>query len=420
MNDAALPARRHRRTLLDLRHRRTLLAAAALACAATAATTIASAASTASPAGADGRPRALAAQQVGNSASLTVVPGVRIWTQGWRTPGGSYERSSLMSVDLTKKNVSLDTASAHGVMNSGYLPVRQMILGSGAVAGINGDFFNLGTSTGVTYGGIVHAGSIWKTPPRGLRANLYVRANRTAGIGPIDYTGTVKVTSKVHYALHSVNTVKDAANGFITEITSHLDGTSLPANCAVAVAKRGSGSSVRIVRLVKKTPSRFRLAELPSSQVAFAGCYNAATWIGAALRVGTRAQASGGFTSGRLYSLVSGAEVLLHNGQDVYDNTGHGIRGHNAETFACVSKDAKHLLLGTVDDIGGWWGGGVTMAQLRAYLSTQGCYNAMALDGGGSSTLDYRYPGSSTVTTVNSPADGAERWIPDSFLVYSR
>ncbi|MGH8862665.1 MAG: phosphodiester glycosidase family protein, partial [Jatrophihabitantaceae bacterium] len=133
---------------------------------------------------------------------------------------------------------------------------------------------------------------------------------------------------------------------------------------------------------------------------------------------GRHATASVAFTTAHIATLVSGARVVLRGGVPVDDPTARAIQGQHAETFACVSQDARHLLFGAVDMLYWWQESGVSLVQLRYYLQQLGCWTAIELDGGGSSTLDYRMPGSTQVVTVNHPADGSERWIPDALLVY--
>jgi exopolysaccharide biosynthesis protein len=125
-----------------------------------------------------------------------------------------------------------------------------------------------------------------------------------------------------------------------------------------------------------------------------------------------------GFAGAPIAALVDGAQILVKDGKGYRDPRAHVIQDHHAETFACVSRDSRHLLLGTVDMRDWRTEAGVTMNQLRTYLLGKKCWSAMAFDGGGSATLDYRLPSSSSVVTVNHPADGQERRIPDALLVY--
>jgi hypothetical protein len=62
---------------------------------------------------------------------------------------------------------------------------------------------------------------------------------------------------------------------------------------------------------------------------------------------------------------------------------------------------------------------GVTPAQVTGYLLQHGAYNAVLLDGGGSTEIDARIPGTSGLTTLNTPSDGAERPVANGLFVYT-
>ncbi|HEX5568993.1 MAG TPA: phosphodiester glycosidase family protein, partial [Streptomyces sp.] len=61
--------------------------------------------------------------------------------------------------------------------------------------------------------------------------------------------------------------------------------------------------------------------------------------------------------------------------------------------------------------------GGVTLTELAAMMAELGAHNALNLDGGGSSTLVVRRPGSDTLRLENSPSDGQEREVPNGLAV---
>ena len=74
--------------------------------------------------------------------------------------------------------------------------------------------------------------------------------------------------------------------------------------------------------------------------------------------------------------------------------------GQNAETFACIGRQGTALTLGTID---GYTrrSAGVTYHQLTDYLVQSGCWSGLVLDGGGSTTMVAKLPGSSKATVQN-------------------
>jgi exopolysaccharide biosynthesis protein len=52
-------------------------------------------------------------------------------------------------------------------------------------------------------------------------------------------------------------------------------------------------------------------------------------------------------------------------------------------------------------------------------MRTLGSVDAFSVDGGGSTTMAARMPGTSSVTALNHPSGGAERPVPNGIGVFS-
>ena len=66
------------------------------------------------------------------------------------------------------------------------------------------------------------------------------------------------------------------------------------------------------------------------------------------------------------------------------------------------------------------YGAGLTLKELAAVMRQVGSVAAVDLDGGGSTTLVSRSPGSGGVTVRNHPSGGAERPVPEGIGLFSR
>jgi len=116
------------------------------------------------------------------------------------------------------------------------------------------------------------------------------------------------------------------------------------------------------------------------------------------------AQAVCGFTG--LYSLVE-------NGQIHPDLA----KGANPRTALGLKADGS-VVLYTIDGRQDYYSIGATYTQTAQRLIELGCVTAVALDGGGSTTLGATLPGSDAFTVLNRPSGGAQRAVADSvFLV---
>jgi hypothetical protein len=90
----------------------------------------------------------------------------------------------------------------------------------------------------------------------------------------------------------------------------------------------------------------------------------------------------------------------------------------NARTAIGLTEDNSTLVLFTVDGTNG--GHGMQVGEVAALLvHDYGVYNALNLDGGGSTTMAMEDPGTHVRKIVNSPADNPPRFEASNFAVYS-
>lgn len=112
---------------------------------------------------------------------------------------------------------------------------------------------------------------------------------------------------------------------------------------------------------------------------------------------------------------VGGRGVLVVDGEP-QNWEGRPNNAAAPRTAVGFSKDGTTLHVLTVDGRQAA-SGGVTLTELALMMDELGAHNALNLDGGGSSTLVAREPGSDTPQVENSPSDGAEREVPNGLAV---
>ena len=124
------------------------------------------------------------------------------------------------------------------------------------------------------------------------------------------------------------------------------------------------------------------------------------------------------YTWAMVPSAVGGGPRLLTDGQVTVDWAAEGFDAGFAEslnprTAVGTTRDGRHLLLVTVDGRQAF-SKGVSLDGMALILRRYGAWNAINLDGGGSTTL------AADGLTVSSPGgDGSERPVADMLLVYS-
>lgn len=105
--------------------------------------------------------------------------------------------ANVLNVDLTNSNVQVGAVLAHNNVYSPDETVSSMAARTGAVAGINGDFFELGAS-GRPENAVVSNGVVLQSPLQGGYAVIGITADKHVTIGPETLSGTVTVTSATY------------------------------------------------------------------------------------------------------------------------------------------------------------------------------------------------------------------------------
>jgi exopolysaccharide biosynthesis protein len=298
---------------------------------------------------------------------------------------------------------------------------------TGAVAGINGGYFDI-NATGQPTGGSVVGGQIYKSPPTGYNAELSVLSNGTMSIGQENFSGSITDGTATE-PLTSINILSDAAAGHITEVTPVLAATaqSIGASSTVVTGtvSGSQGSQTLTVTSVATGVTTLAIPATGTEDLVGGGAGGA--WLSANVHAGDKVSVSQGLRpaagttqSGQVTQLITAATQLIKNGAAYNDPTGQPPSGINPETAVGISKDGKQAIFVTLDGrLGESTALGVTPAQVTGYLLAHGAYSAVLLDGGGSTEIDARVPGTSGLTVLNTPSDGSERPVGNGLFVYS-
>ncbi len=113
---------------------------------------------------------------------------------------------------------------------------------------------------------------------------------------------------------------------------------------------------------------------------------------------------------GNLRTAVGASSVLVSNGNIATNST----EGVHPRTLAGVSEDGT-IILAVIDGRQKNLSNGAVFVRCAAFMLSHGAYNAVNLDGGGSSTMIISQDGG--YKTVNSPSDGHLRKVYNSLLV---
>jgi exopolysaccharide biosynthesis protein len=117
------------------------------------------------------------------------------------------------------------------------------------------------------------------------------------------------------------------------------------------------------------------------------------------------------------YNGMSGFYALLINGK----NNG-GMKDRHPRSAAGISRNGRYLILMTIDGRQPGYSEGASTGETAEWIRKLGAYNALNLDGGGSTALVIEAPNGSP-TVVNRPCGpptGAERRVANHLGVFAQ
>ncbi|NUR63349.1 MAG: hypothetical protein HOV87_32525 [Catenulispora sp.] len=350
----------------------------------------------------------------------TLTRGVRQHADLLQTVGGA-QRAQVLDVDLADPNVRLGVVESHDHLTDAVDEVpSSMAHRTGAVAGVNGDFFQIYAS-GRPLGMVVIDGRLVKSPDPAWNADLWVRHDGGIGIGTETYTGTVTDgASGVSAAITTVNAVDALSGSALVRITPDLGTPSpIPASTVAAGHLDADGTTL-VVDAV--TAGVTDLAQLAPGTEELAGSGSQAQWLSQNVHVGDRLAVSEQIgPDSDVVQALSGGAVLVQNGQRAVPLTGPGENNvDNPVTAVGVTQDGKHAVFAAFDghqpeDTAQ----GLTRPQIAGWMMQHGAYNAILFDSGGSTQMVGRLPGQTQASVLNVPSDGHERPVANGLFIYS-
>ncbi|WP_254706477.1 phosphodiester glycosidase family protein [Streptomyces lunaelactis] len=363
-----------------------------------------------------GRPRSVADGDGIETArsSRPIAPGIRL-TSYDRLESDKWLRVDALLVDLDGTGAQAD------YLSSGTVADRRSVSelaarhdpgnGRRTVAAINADFFDI-NQTGAPQGPGIKDGKLTHSPAAG--------ANRAVGIGPesagrvlqLYFDGTVTLPSGSH-PLNAYNAANVPAGG----IGAY--------NAAWGTADRALtvDAATPVAEAVVRDGKIVAVADRPGTGAIAADTTvlvgrEAGAGLLAALRPGDpvsleyRPRTDSGPVP---RTAVGGRELLVVDGVPL-NHEGEGNNTAAPRTAVGFSKDGRAMQVVTVDGRQAD-SGGVTLTELGLMMKKAGAYSALNLDGGGSSTLVAREPGSDALQVENSPSDGSERTVPNGLAL---
>lgn len=309
---------------------------------------------------------------------------------------------SLLTVDLGRPDLHLGYAAPRKVADSG--PLTELIAAQDAVAGINGDFFDI-NDTMAPLGVGVDDGRLRHGPRRGWTTSFVILEDGRAAIRRTPVRA--RILRRPGIKLTNLNSPQVPIDGIgvFTRAWGSRPGYSVVEgaprkNLREVVVRRG-----KVVRNARRLTDDKRIRG-----PVLIGRGEGARAL-RELRRGSRVRLTYA-AKGDPALAISGSEKLLGGGEvratdDVY---------LHPRTAVGIDRDAGQVLMMVVDGRTEQFPRGATLVELAMLLQEAGADLALNLDGGGSSTMvaqdEFGEP-----AVVNAPSDGRERAVPNGLAV---
>jgi hypothetical protein len=332
-------------------------------------------------------------------STYAVAPGVTYST--WdQTDARGPIRAHLLSVRYDTPGLKVDYADPGQVAKT--KPVAKM-LADNAVAGVNGDFFDIG-DTGAPLGiGKTRSGSLAHAPKDGWNSAFYIARQGRPKVGTLPTGGRIKQHPDWTVTNFNSPSVRTDGIGVYTSRWGKTSGYKVT---------DGQTSGVAQV-LVRKGKVVWRKRKLTAGDK-IDGTLLVGRGLGAQ-RLNQLAKGDPVSVSRWVYEkpqmVVTGNKILVDDGLvTVVDD-----REMHPRTAVGISHDTKEILLLVIDGRQSF-SRGYTMVELATMMIDLGADEALNLDGGGSSTMIANKP-DGTRGVLNSPSDGTQRYVANGLEV---
>jgi exopolysaccharide biosynthesis protein/3',5'-cyclic AMP phosphodiesterase CpdA len=310
----------------------------------------------------------------------------------------------VLTADLANPAVSSDLISSGKVAKG--MAISQQANNAGAIAAVNGDFFDIDNST-APLGLMVQNGGLIKSQQAGAWNAVGVGRD---GIGRLIDT-TLQASSTVHGVSYPITTV-NAAGGAPADAMIAYTSAWGSYSRAIGIGSSANVASATIVdgKVVSVDSSGAGTGDIPANAFVLVGRERSADAI-RTFQPGDNASLSYGLKDAiaqQMKFAVGFNTVLVRDGTAVPSGD-TSVAPRTAIGF----KDGGKTMMLVVADGHQTTVPGPTLTQMGQIMQGLGADTAMQLDGGGSSTLVASPLGQQDVTVRNTPSDGHERLDPD-------
>lgn len=321
---------------------------------------------------------------------------------------------NILEVDLKDKHTSIGVLNSENGLNT-FQTVLDMAQNNESIAAINGDFFSGTSINGYTVGLSVSDGKLLTSTYNGNEtknefASFILDEDANAYI---DYF-------KNEITLKSEDTNEILKVKEYNRFSSNYDTRPAIFTSDWGEKSIGSFSYLPITEMVVKNNKVVEIrtnmegATIPENGFVLATTGSNAEFIKNNFKKGTKIELSVdfGIDLDKVQTAISGGAILVKDGK-IPEKFSSNISGTHPRTAIGLSEDGETLYLITVDgrqksSIG------MTQTELAEFLIEKNIYQAINLDGGGSTTMVANKLGDTSLSIINSPSSGVLRKVTNA------
>lgn len=332
---------------------------------------------------------------------------------------------NLNIVEIDKKNKFLEfkVVQAHNSLVSQGETLSSMADRTNAIAGINGDYFHIGTTNEPVNMTIINE-NILRLPTD--YAVLTVKKNGDIAIGKWQnkaklsfQDGKFPITA-LNYSFPKPESLVLYTSDY-GSITPKID---FPSSLVILKADPNIKNRYTVESL------KYNISEIPiikDKPILIGVGEKSSKWISDSFKenmgviIDLYAESSEAFEM--IKYAIGGGPILVKDGK-IYNDDSSPSPNEKNELYPVVAagiiKKSGKILFITVDGRQPKLSIGLTRPQFAELLKYLGCDDAIAFDSGGSATIVGHIPELNKIKPLNSPSDGSERPISNGLFVYSK
>ncbi|XEC95362.1 stalk domain-containing protein [Paenibacillus tarimensis] len=327
-----------------------------------------------------------------------------LWTS---TRGGEPVRSNVhvIEIDLSNPYVSLDVMSGKNNTVANRNSITNMVKETGAVAGVNADYFNM-SAEGVPMGPQITSGTFMSSPSvlQGMYAFALTK-DRTPIIDEFGFEGELVAANGQSFSLSGIN-----QTSYMMEVggqaqRSHVNAMYIYTSAWTSAERPNTANSATtptevlvqdgiVVQIAENTTLPLNP---PANGYILRTHGTAAKFVKENLTVGSKVEANyrlvslttGAKKNPEDYQMMVGGHTILVDGGTTaqFTRSVSGVSGSSAVSRTAIgySRDNKKVYMITTERQGD--SSGMTLSELQNVMVSLGVWKGINLDGGGSTTM---------------------------------